>query len=172
MVRPMKKVYLIKLVQFFVLIVIASGVFAMSLNDFGRVCLFSKMSGVITLNGKPAAGAKLVRTANRDGVKTDETITDANGHFEFPAMFERTAAKYLPQEFVASQIIMAHYEGKEYEMWNGVKRKPEENSESRGKPLIVECELTNERKLITVNRNPIFTICKWDVEPDPKKAIF
>ncbi len=140
----------------------------MSLTDIGKVCLFSKISGVITLNGKPAAGAKLVRTADRDGTKTDETVTDENGFFEFPAMFERTITKHLPMEFVASQEILVHYEGKEYEMWSGVKRKREENSESRGKPLDVKCELSNEMKRIKVNGSPISSLCTWDVEPDKK----
>ena len=142
------------------------------INDFGKVCLFSKISGIVTMHGEPVEGAKLLRKADWNGIKTDEAITDVTGHFDFPALFERTITKYLPQEFVVSQEIIIHYNGKAYVIWSGVKRQKEENSESRGKSLIVECELTNERKLITVNRNSIFTICTWDVEPDPKKVIF
>jgi len=71
-------------------------------------------------------------------------------------------------EFAVSQVILVHYKESEYKMWSGVKRTEEENAESRGKPLVVECELNSEEELITVNRSPIFSLCKWDVESDPK----
>ena len=45
----------------------AVGVYAMSLGDVGRVCLFSSISGTITLDGKPVVNARLVRTSDRDG---------------------------------------------------------------------------------------------------------
>jgi len=140
----------------------------MALSDFGKVCLFSSISGVITLDGKPVAGAHLVRTGNRAGDKTDETLTDAKGYFTFPAMFERTITKYLPQEFVASQKIVVLYQDKQYEMWTSIKRNPKENTESKGKPLIISCELNSEEKTIIVNRVIIHSLCGWDVEPDPE----
>lgn len=138
----------------------------MTLTDAGKVCLFSKISGVIKLDGKPVPNARLVRIANRSGEKTDEAVTDAHGFFEFPAVFERTITKFLPQEFVVKQEIFVHYNQKKYEIWAGVKRKPEENAESRGKALIVECELNSEKKFIQVNNSPIISLCTWDVEPD------
>ncbi len=138
----------------------------MTLGDVGRVCLFSAISGTITLDGKPVANARLVRTGDRDGPKVDETVTDANGHFAFPAMFERTITKFLPQEFVASQQIIVHYAGRQYEMWSSIKRNSSENTESKGKPLIVSCELNSEEKTIVVDRVPIHSLCIWDVEPD------
>lgn len=141
----------------------------MSIQDVGKVCLFSAMSGVITLDGKPVTNALLKRTVKLSKPKTDETRTDNNGHFEFPAAFERTITKFLPQEFVASQKIIVYYRDEEYELWTGVKRTPEENAESRGKPLVVQCELGSEENHISVNDGPIFSLCKWDVEPDPKE---
>jgi hypothetical protein len=154
-------------ISFALLIVIfATGVFAMSVSDIGKVCLFSSISGVITLNGKPAAGAKLIRTADRDGAKTDETVTDENGYFKFPAMFERTITKHLPMEFVASQTIVVFHDGKEHKIWSGVKRNPNENIEARGKLLVVTCELNSEKKFVQVNNSPIISLCMWDVEPD------
>jgi hypothetical protein len=153
------------LIAFFVVTI---GVYAMSIRDVGKVCLFSAMSGVITLNGKPVANALLKRTVDLSKPKTDETRTDELGRFEFPAAFERTITKFLPQEFVAGQTIVVYYQGKEYELWSGVKRQPEENVESRGKPLVVQCELSTEKKHIRVNVGPISSLCTWDVEPDPK----
>lgn len=147
------------------------GVNAMGLSDAGKVCLFSAMTGVIKLDGKPVSGARLVRTVKKEKKNADETITDNNGYFEFDAIFSRTITKYLPMEFVVNQQINVFYNDKEYEMWSGVKREPEENAESRGKPLVVECELNREVSLIEVNGSPIFSLCSWDVEPDPKPEV-
>lgn len=151
------------------LTVLSSGVYAMSIADAGKVCLFSGISGVVTLDGKPAAGARLVRTVNREKDKSDETVTDATGHFSMPPMFERTITKFLPQEFVVSQKIEVIFAGETYELWNGVKRTAEENAESRGKPLVVSCELDlEEMNYIKVNGGPIFSRCTWDVKADEK----
>lgn len=146
----------------------AVGVYAMSLGDVGRVCLFSSISGTITLDGKPVVNARLVRTSDRDGPRVDETFTNEEGYFEFPAMYERTITKFLPMEFVASQKIIAHYQDREYEMWSSIKRKREENSEAKGNRLVVTCDLGWDQKLIVVNGSPIHSLCIWDVEPDPK----
>jgi hypothetical protein len=144
----------------------------MTLFDAGKVCLFSKISGVITLDGKPVANAKITRTVNLNKDKVDHTYTDDKGYFEMPAVFQRTVTKFLPQEFVAKQEIVVRHLEKEYRIWSSVKRTPEENSEARGKDLVVECELNGEETLITVNNSPIFSLCKWNVEPDPKRKIF
>lgn len=139
----------------------------MSISDAGKVCLFSGMSGVITTNGKPAANVRLIRTAALGKPKTDETITDANGNFEFPPMFDRTITKFLPQEFVAKQDIVALYNEQETKIWDGVKRKPEENTEARGSALVVKCELEQkELEYKSVNGSPIFSRCTWDAEAD------
>lgn len=148
------------------------GVNAMGLSDVGKVCLFSKMEGVIKLDGKPVLNAKLVRTVNLSKDEVDETITDKNGNFKFEAIVKRKASKLLPQEFSVSQLIYVHYKDKEYRMWSGVKRKPEENSESRGKPLVVTCELSSEEDMVIINNSPIFSLCTWDVEQDEQERIF
>lgn len=150
----------------------SSGAASANLFDVGKVCLFSKISGVITLDGIPAANAKVIRTVNLNKDKTDYTYTDENGYFEMPAVFQRTVTKFLPQEFVANQDIFVDYMNKNYRIWSSVKRTPEVNSESRGKDLVVECELNSEETLITVNNSPIFSLCKWNVEPGPKRKIF
>lgn len=138
----------------------------MGFFDAGRVCLFSGISGTITLEGKPVANARVIRTADKDGPKTDETVTDENGYFSLPPMYERTVTKFLPMEFVVSQKIIVSFEGKNYEIWSSVKRSPEENSESKGKLLAVTCELDSEERSFLVNRVPIHTRCEWDVEID------
>ncbi|WP_019602288.1 DUF6795 domain-containing protein [Teredinibacter turnerae] len=144
--------------------------YAMSTNKFATDCLFSSISGVITHNGVPVAGATLKRSASKahtSGEIVDEATTDVKGYFSMPALYERNViARVLPMEFAISQKIVLTYNGNEYDMWTGVKRKREENAEANGEPLIVQCDLTNERKLKQVNGNPIFSICTWGAEED------
>ena len=142
----------------------------MSLKDVGKLCLFSAISGVITLDGKPVAGALIQRTvdkAHTHGEVTDETTTDADGYFEMPSVWDRSLiGKVLPMEFAVHQEVLVRVDETQYKIWSGVKRKPEENAESKGKPLIVQCELNGEEKIIWVNNGPVTTVCTWDVEPD------
>ena len=140
----------------------------MGITDAGKVCLFSKMEGVIKLDGKPVANAKLVRTVNLTKDETDETVTDENGNFKFNAIFKRTVTKFLPMEFVSNQDVWVIYKGKEYRIWSSIKREPDENSESQGKPFVVECELNSEERIFKVDGSPVFTLCTWDVVPDKK----
>lgn len=155
-----------KVLVIFIFLITANGVFAMSLNNAGKVCLFSSMTGSIKLDGVPVANARLIRTVDRNGERTDETTTDKDGYFEFPGIFERAVTKFLPQEFVVSQEITVVHNEKNYRIWVGVKRKPEENAEAKGRPLIIDCELNSEKRFIQVNGGPIMTFCTWDVEAD------
>lgn len=151
----------------FAVIFLFEGVSAMTVFDAGKVCLFSKISGTITLDGKPAAGALVVRKVNLNKDKVDQTTTDENGYFEMPAVFQRTVTKFLPQEFVASQAINVVYKDKSYQIWSSVKRSAKENTEAKGKPLVVYCELNSNERSIVVDRVPIHSLCEWDVEADP-----
>ena len=148
----------------FFLLIFSYGVYAMS----AKPCLFSGMTGVINYEGKPAANVRLFRKI--EGKDIDETITDGNGYFEFKAVYQKKSLfDFLPTEFVIQQRIFAFRDGEEYEIWTGVKTQREENSESRGKPLVVSCELTlEETHHISVNNSPFFTMCTWDVEEDPE----
>jgi len=138
----------------------------MALSDAGKVCLFSEISGVITLDGKPVADAKLIRIANHGKDITDETTTDANGQFRMPAVFSRTLTGILPMEFVGKQYIIVQHNGKEYKIWDGVRRSVEINAEARGKPLVVQCDLNRPVDHISVDGSIYFTMCTRDVVPD------
>lgn len=148
------------------LLVLSNGVYAM--ND--KACLFSGMTGVINHEGKPAANVRLLRKI--EGKAVDEAITDEQGSFKFEAVYkEKSLFDLIPTEFAVQQIITAIKDDTEYTLWTGVKRKPEENAESKGKPLVVSCELTlAEENYIKVNGGPFFTLCTWDVEADAKNA--
>jgi hypothetical protein len=144
-----------KIIASFFLLIFSYGVYAMS----AKPCLFSGMTGVVNYEGKPAANVRLLRKIEDKDI--DETITDEKGYFEFKVVYQkRSLLSFLPMEFVIKQEIIAFKDGIEYEMWSGVKRKREENSESRGKPLVVTCELTlEEENYIKVNNSPFFSLC-------------
>ncbi|APR68910.1 hypothetical protein CN03_16330 [Thalassolituus oleivorans] len=158
------------LLVFLTLSLSASGALSMSLFEPKKVCLFSAISGVITLNGEPAKGAHVKRIVEKfysSGHNTDETMTDDNGYFELPAVFDQSfLGKFLPGEFVAPQQIFVTYEGEEYKIWAGVKRTREENAEARGDELAVQCQLDSEPQAISVNGSFYFTQCNWGVETD------
>ena len=136
-----------------------------------KLYLMSEISGTITLNGQPAAGAKLKRIVSKAYSRsklTDETVTDANGYFSMPAVTQRKfVQKIFPMEFVVPSVIFVTYKGKEYGIWYSTKRKPEENTENRGKPLVVKCELTDDEQGFMADGSFFTTTCTWDVEVDP-----
>ena len=137
----------------------------MSILDIGKMCTFSKISGVILNNGEPVANATVIRETDYEKKFTDQTITDENGYFEMPALFVRSIAKYLPQEFVSRQKITVLVSHHSYDIWRGYKMKIEENSEARGKTLEIRCDLVNEEKVVRVDGDIFMTKCSW-VEPD------
>jgi hypothetical protein len=139
---------------------------AMSILDTGKVCTFSNISGIITIGGKPAINALVKREVSYGSGYRDETYTDKSGRFDLPALFTKTIAKFLPQEFVVGQKISVILDGAEYEIWEGVKRYPEENVEARGVPIVVECELERDKQLYMVDGQAFYTNCSWDVETD------
>lgn len=138
---------------------------AMSILDAGKVCTFSSISGVILKGGAPVKHAEIKRETDYQNVFTDQTTTDENGYFALPALFERSVASVLPQQFAVSQYMYVTHEGKEYKIWMGVKFKKEENAESDGNPIQVTCELDSERKSTSVNGQKFITQCVWNVVP-------
>lgn len=135
-----------------------------------KLYLMSEISGTITLNGEPAAGAtlrRIVGKAHSRAQVTDETTADDKGFFHLPAVTERKLIhKIFPMEFVVPSEIYVTYQGKEYFIWTSTKREPEKNTENKGKPLVVQCELTSEEKGFMVDGSFFTTICVWDVEFD------
>ena len=123
---------------------------------------------MITLDGIPAANAKVIRTVNLNKDKVDYTYTDENGYFEMPAVFQRTVTKFLPQEFVAKQDIVVQHDGKKYDIWSGVKRTREENAEARGEKLNVQCELNSEKSIKIVKNSPLLVDAYGMLNPTPK----
>lgn len=149
-----------------IFLLFSTEIYAMSIFDTGKVCTFSGISGVILKGGKPVADATVTRTTSYQKKKIDQTKTDKEGYFELPALFERSAMSLLPQEFVVGQLLVVTVDGTDHVIWDGVKRKKEENSEARGKPLVITCDIEDETRVVEVNGQPFVTKCRWDVVPD------
>ncbi|TQV66927.1 carboxypeptidase regulatory-like domain-containing protein [Exilibacterium tricleocarpae] len=134
----------------------------MSIFDVGKACVFSEVSGVVTYRGEPVPGATVRRIAKWQKEKQDSTTTDADGRFHFEPMYQRSAVKLIPAEFVAHQRLLIEHQGEEVLLWFTTKRSTEENSELNGKPLKFTCELTNEPRFDRNYRASIKTLCTWD----------
>lgn len=142
---------------------------AMSLGE--KLYLMSEISGTITFNGEPAAGAQLKRTVRKAFSRsemTDETTADAHGYFSLPAVVQtKWIPGLIPAEFVVPSLITVTYQGTEVVVWSSTKRSPEPDTENKGRPLVVECELTGRPRGFWVDGAPFTTRCHWDVDVDP-----
>ena len=142
----------------------------MGFFNFAKVCLYSEVSGVVTLHGKPVAGAELIRKAwwPDEKLHTDNTTTDAQGHFHFAPMFAFSLLRqYMPMETVIGQQMFILNQGKETLAWHGFKSDFDLRSEFEdGKPRRLTCELTEEpimkgEKFGLRYGHGVKTMCKW-----------
>ncbi len=126
-------------------------------------CLFSAMEGTLTFEGKPAAGAKVVRQIEVDKKeKPDVVIADAEGRF-FLSTINRKLRQSFLTEFVVGQEIFVHYQGKEYGIWHMSKGGDPEYVEFGGKLVNVRCELTDELVFgVEIENGLLATSCVWD----------
>jgi hypothetical protein len=132
----------------------------MGLFDFVKVCLFSEVKGVVTLEGKPVAGAELVRTAEiGEKVHTDKTMTDENGRFSFPAMYTHSLNKIAPVEPHIPQMMRIRTGGNEFLVWDGSKRDYDLNGEI-DRNLVLSCELTEKEKRYEIGASIYHSICQ------------
>ena len=158
---------MVKLSLFIVLIIAFVGANAMSKNN--KTCLFSAISGTITLNGKPVANARIKRVSDE---RIDESKTDENGYFSMPSVFDTSISnamrKFIPSQFASAQKLYVYVDGMEYLLLEGIKRNEAEFTESRGKPWVITCELTDEPIRFRVDGNAFGSRCKWDAEHDKR----
>src|SRR5690554_6976388 len=110
------------------------------------VTLFSALSGHLSFNGAPLAGAEVVQTAyNRRKKYTQRTITNEHGYFFFDKLTRRrTFIDYLPAEPLVSQEITLHVHGSKFLLWSFL-RSEEHTSELQSRPHLV-CRLLLEKK--------------------------
>ena len=139
----------------------------MGFFDFAKACLYSEVSGVVTLHGKPVAGAEIIRKAwwPDEKLHTDTTTTDAQGAFHFAPMFAFSLLRqYMPIEPYVRQQMFIRYQDKEHLAWKVSKHGYELNDEfTDNKHHPLTCELSEEA---TMKDDPLLflpvkTICKW-----------
>lgn len=127
-----------------------------------KMVLWSAMKGRVVMNGKPAAGAVLVRNyfwhwANEKG--TDRTVADATGAFTFPAIEGQSLlGGLLPHQPVIEQDMVIEYQGKSYDAWSFMKGSYKADMENNGHPISVTCRLDAER----ARHGGITGLCEFD----------
>ncbi|MFS1525020.1 DUF6795 domain-containing protein [Microbulbifer sp. 2304DJ12-6] len=126
-----------------------------------KACTFSEMNLSITLNGKPAAGAKVIRLVDWKTESVDTFMADDSGKVQLPAKFESSITQVLPVEFVSSQVINVQYMDQTYKIWVYAKRNPKENSELAGKSFSLTCELLDDPKTERAFNSLLKTSCKF-----------
>lgn len=125
--------------------------------------LFSPVEGKITLNGKPAAGAKLrLYIAWKDN--TEETfnyVADASGFFKIHR-HSTTYRQTILAQLMITQMIIVEYSGSSHDVWLFSKKEPGDYAELNGKPINLVRELTNEERVIRGNGSLGGTLCTWE----------
>lgn len=128
-------------------------------------CVFSGFEGILNFEGKPASGAKLVREwyPSRDGgdVYQEETITDAEGKFNFKSIWKDYEISKL-EAFRIVQVVKVCFRGGERTIFLSSKSRAEEFSEFRGEPSNFSCEITEEIRSVRFEIGFIGTSCYWD----------
>ena len=133
-----------------------------------EIVLASPMEGLLTYEGKPAAGVKIERRLSwYDGDESTEdfVVTDSGGRFSIPVVKRVLKVSGFVQ-FVTIQEIIAYYKGEEIDIWTMGNHSKIEFGELGGKPVNFRCELTDKEERVSPNYSAILTRCKWDsLEP-------
>ncbi|EPC03977.1 hypothetical protein L861_01355 [Litchfieldella anticariensis FP35 = DSM 16096] len=153
-----------KLLILVIALSLSSVVIAMSFFDVGKAYVFSPTRITITLNKEPLKNAKVIRRWNWNDEGEDHAFTNDDGVIELPEVRRRGITQFIPAEFVATQQIVVVIDGKEERVWLYSKREPGENAELGGKPLVLNCELSNEEKMYRDFGSPLLTKCTWGEE--------
>jgi hypothetical protein len=125
------------------------------------ITLFSDVSGrLVDRTGTPQAGVRIERSWQRspdDEVETDETITDRQGIFSFPAATGRSLfAEVLPGTPVIRQEMTAFGPNGPVTLWKTVKTNFDLNGELDGRSLFLECRIDTEPN----GDGPIWGTCR------------
>ena len=142
---------------------IPGGTASMFFRDPEQVVIASPLSGHITYNGTPAAGATVTRhLVWKDEAGEDETtVTDETGYFELPVKTDVVKISKISQ-FVMSQKIYVDYQGREYLVWAMGKGSKEMYGELGGEPVNLSCELTADDTPMRLEDALLVTKCRWD----------
>ncbi|TVZ41654.1 hypothetical protein P886_1002 [Alteromonadaceae bacterium 2753L.S.0a.02] len=131
----------------------------MSIFSGTKSCVFSGVKAQLFYNGKPVANAKVIRQWEWHKENSDETITDENGYFMLPEVYESSASRLFPSEFVVGQQLSVSVNDEEIIFWSNSKRDPDVNAEFGGAAFTVKCELTEEERLVEDYGSLMVTKC-------------
>lgn len=129
-----------------------------------EICLFSEVNAVVTLNGKPASGIEVTRTAIwNNKTFSDKSTTDAQGHLHFKPLLTNSFMKITPTSPVIQQTMLVNHQGKELTLWEIIRQNYDLNGErDDDKSIILTCELSEPTVKHDQNmRAPMYGICKW-----------
>lgn len=133
------------------------------------VHLFPPVQGRILMDGRPLSGVTVVREATYDDAEIQETVTDQEGHFSFPAwtIKSRTPGKPFVEDRLR-QVIVANHQGSKYVLWYYVTGRIEGEKVIAEKLQTLNCDLKDEEidHHFVKAENPEFThnissICRW-----------
>lgn len=126
------------------------------------IVLFSPMRGVLTYEGKPASKARITRHIvwQHDRKQADVVHAGSNGSFYLELM---QATMVVPPftQLVVSQQLEVEYAGHQFVIWSLGKLNKELYGELGGKPVQLECELTDPLVRVEVPSGGLGTSCKW-----------
>lgn len=152
--RMTRRITSIKVLGFVGLLVLGAVLIFNHTPDMFKVCLFSPVKGKVVSKGQPVSGAVIERSydwawGNKKG--TDQTTTDQNGEFSFPAIHgTMILGQVAPHEPYIDQLITIKHEGRTYQAWATDKRNYEEFGELAGllgqKPIELFCDLNVDPK--------------------------
>lgn len=131
-----------------------------------QVCLFSAISGTVTLHGKPLPHVTITRSANywNKDEHTDSTMTDVNGQFHFADMNVNSRHISRSMNPIIFEKLIIHYDGKEYVGWDTTRYDIQPNIElGDNKPIPkLGCELTSKATIKdNESGHPVSGICTW-----------
>ena len=140
-------------------------------RDLDRICLMSAISGTLMRDGQPVKQALIKQSVSRvysEGFVEKETMTDDEGYFEFPAIFEDKKPFVMLPVFRIGQSLDVVVNNQDINFWLGIKTDGYENSEARSKKLDVICNLNQEDIRVYIDNSNYVTLCHWDVISDPE----
>ena len=118
----------------------------MAMAMFSKLVLFSRVEGVITLDGQPVEGAEVVQEIlyKEAGKIPPATVRSAaDGRFVLEEVSHNAGVtRLLPGQASVVQRLVIRHDGQEYEAWRHNKSSFEPDSELEGRKLELVCELT------------------------------
>ena len=121
------------------------------MGKFDPLILFSRVQGVVLDHGVPVVDAELRQKIVWDEDEANNvevrTRTDARGHFILePITHPAGMTRLVPHQPMTLQTISIRHDGHEYIAWKHGKLTYDANSELKGKPILLICDLSNPPK--------------------------